>query len=229
MFTLSVIIPAAGSGIRMKSDLPKPFIKLHQKTILEHTVEVFRNMDQVRSIIIACPQENLSQVRNLFPVNSFPEVHCVCGGAERQNSISNALQLVGNVDMVAIHDAVRPFIMKKNIVECCEAALETGAAILAERARDTVKLTNESGFITSTLKRDTVWLAQTPQIFKADIIKKAYSLALKSDAIFTDDASIAEHAGYPVKIVQGDSRNFKITYPDDIQRATAMIKTQWQK
>ncbi|MEX2397482.1 MAG: 2-C-methyl-D-erythritol 4-phosphate cytidylyltransferase [Balneolales bacterium] len=230
MFTLSVIIPAAGSGIRMKSDVPKPFIKLHQKTVLEHTVEAFKQVPQVQRIVIATSGDTLEKARTLFSDNgSEPEVLCIEGGSERQYSISNALQKVGDVDLVAIHDAVRPFVRVKDILECSEAALGIGAAILAVKASDTIKVVDDSAFVTETLDRGKIWLAQTPQIFRKDILLSAYSKALESDLAFTDDASLVEHAGYPVKVIPGDSRNIKLTYPNDMQRAKPIIKELWQK
>ncbi|MEX0773394.1 MAG: 2-C-methyl-D-erythritol 4-phosphate cytidylyltransferase [Balneolales bacterium] len=234
MFTLSVIIPAAGSGSRMRSDVPKPFIKLHQKTILEYTVEAFKKVEQVQRIIIPTSGPELESARALFrdgsSVNdSKPEILCIEGGSERQHSISNAMQFVGDVDLVAIHDAVRPFIMVKDILECCEAAQNTGAAILAVKARDTVKMADGSGNITETLERDKVWLAQTPQVFKKNILLQAYREAVKLKKVFTDDASLVEQAGFPVKVIPGDDRNFKITYPDDIYRAKTIIEDLWQK
>lgn len=234
MFSLSVIIPAAGSGSRLRSDVPKPFIKLNRKTILEHAVEAFQEIGQVHRIIIPASGAGLDKARTLFSAsaslsNAKPEILFIEGGEERQHSISNAMHLVGDVDLVAIHDAARPFVRAENILECCEAALHTGAAILAVKGCDTVKMVDESGFITSTLDRKKIWLAQTPQIFKKDIIVQAYRKAIESGKAFTDDASIAEYAGFPVKVIAGDSRNFKITYPGDIHRAKIIIKELWQK
>ncbi|MEX0686860.1 MAG: 2-C-methyl-D-erythritol 4-phosphate cytidylyltransferase [Balneolales bacterium] len=229
MSSLSVIIPAAGSGTRMKSEVPKSFIKLGQKTVLEHTVCAFLSIPIVQRIIIATSDSNLERVRTIFSgYKSKPEIICGKGGALRRDSVNMAMRWVGDVELVAVHDAARPFVTQRDIMACCEAALTTGAAILAVKASDTIKKVDESGNIISTLDRNGIWLAQTPQIFRKEILVDAYLKGQQSDNVFTDDASLVEFAGYPVKIIPGDVRNIKLTYPDDLKRAQYIMKEVWK-
>lgn len=212
----------------MESDVPKPFIKLHQKTILEHTVNAFKQVKQVSRIVIAVSGDSLQHVTSMFTEQTEPEILCIEGGSERQHSVYNALHYAGDADLVAVHDAVRPFVTGADILACCEAALNTGAALLAVKAADTVKIVGKTGLVVSTADRDTVWLAQTPQIFKRPVLEKAFQQAGSSGKMFTDDASLVEDAGFPVRVVPGDPRNFKLTYPRDMERAKYMMERPWQ-
>lgn len=226
MSKLAVIIPAAGSGSRMRSQIPKPFLKLRNKTILEHTIRSFATLDFVTQIIIATSKDREEEVESILGQfsNDVENLLVVGGGKERQNSISNALAAVlDNIKLVAVHDAVRPFISSELIKMCSDSAREYGGAIVAVRAKDTIKKVDGDLVIESTPDRSELWQAQTPQIFQKELLILAYETALKNNFIGTDDASLVERVGGTVKVVEGDRRNLKITYPIDLKVAELIL------
>lgn len=227
MFKLAVIIPAAGSGSRMGTRIPKPFLKLQEKTILEHTIRSFLKVEQVSQVIVATSREWISDVQTIFANLSFSEVtfNVVEGGKERQDSISKGLGVVSEaIELVAVHDAVRPFIHKELIIKCSRVALEFGGAIIAVPAKDTIKEVDRDSNIKNTPDRSKLWQAQTPQIFRKELLVEAYKLAKKGNYLGTDDASLVERIRGIVKIVEGDRRNLKITYPIDFKIAELILK-----
>lgn len=229
MAALAVIIPAAGSGTRLGSRLPKPFIPLDGKAILEHTIAQFLPVKGLSQIIVATSVASFERVENIFASfsNASTELILVEGGAERQHSIENALKYLNpDIDIVAIHDAVRPFISKEKIEQCVECAIKYGGAILAVLAKDTIKKVDSSGIIIETPDRASLWQAQTPQIFQKDILLKAYKKAKEDDYFGTDDASLVEYIGGTVKIIEGDRNNLKITYPIDLIIAEHIVQSK---
>ncbi|MDR9419305.1 2-C-methyl-D-erythritol 4-phosphate cytidylyltransferase [Gracilimonas sp.] len=225
MSKLSVIIPAAGSGKRMGTETPKPFLKVGGKPILQHTIVNFVGLPQVSQIIIAASSENFSEVESICSsftqkVNYFVIVE---GGSERQQSIENAIQKVGDdIDLVAIHDAVRPFIRASLINKACEVAEQVGGAVIGIPSKDTIKQVDEDLIIKLTPDRASLWQAQTPQVFKTELLKKAYSAA--SNFVGTDDASLVERIGGTVKMIEGGPENIKITYPFDLKVAASILE-----
>lgn len=229
MSRLAVILPAAGSGSRMGTRIPKPFIELEGATILEHTLRNFAKVPRLAEIIVATSGEWVGQVEGILA--SFNQdgvrVKVVEGGSERQYSIHNALKNVSDdVDLVAVHDAVRPFISPELIEACCDKAEDLGAAIIAVPAKDTIKKVDDDQLIQGTPDRRFLWQAQTPQIFRKEKIQEAYESALSSGFVGTDDASLVEQLGYEVGIVEGDRRNLKITYPIDLKIAELILKEE---
>ena len=226
MEKLALIIPAAGSGSRLKRETPKPYIKICDATILEHTIRPFTQLDNLCKVVIATSQTYLQEAEKIAKkaVSDFVEVVIVEGGAERQDSIYNALQTIKVADLTAIHDAVRPFILPSQIRACCNSATVVGAAIIAVPAKDTIKQVGKNNIIQSTPDRSTLWQAQTPQIFQTDIIKEAYAKAKTDGIVGTDDASLVEYLGNDVKVVEGSRENFKITYPLDLQVANTLLE-----
>lgn len=228
MNSLAVIIPAAGSGSRMQKEIPKPYLRIAGSTILEHTVSRFTGIDALKQIIIATTNDRINETRALLKplVGDAVQLDCIEGGRERQFSIFNALKKVGAVELVAVHDAVRPFADKAQIIECCEAALETGGAILGIPAQDTIKRVDERSMIRETPDRKYLWQSQTPQIFQKEILMEAYESAIKDEFVGTDDASLVERRNKPVKVVHGSRQNFKITYPFDLKLAELLLNEQ---
>ena len=227
MEKLAVIIPAAGSGSRMGARIPKPFIELNGITILEHTIRAFAGIKNVQQIIVATSVEWKEEVKVILHKfdDQVKTLQVVEGGKERQDSIHNALQSVSDeVALVAVHDAVRPFISQKLIQECCEVASKVGGAIVAVPAKDTIKKIDESQSITETPDRSNLWQAQTPQIFRKQLLLDAYKSAIETEFIGTDDASLVERFGGDVKVVEGDRRNLKITYPIDLRVAELILE-----
>lgn len=148
----------------------------------------------------------------------------VPGGKERQDSISNALrQVSSDIHLVAVHDAVRPFVKQKTIEICFEKAAETGAAIVAVPAKDTIKIAGTDRIIRDTPDRENIWQAQTPQIFEKELLLKAYQFARETGFTGTDDSSLVEKAGGQVALVEGTRENFKITWPLDLQLAELLL------
>ncbi|MEP1151547.1 MAG: 2-C-methyl-D-erythritol 4-phosphate cytidylyltransferase [Balneola sp.] len=223
----AVIIPAAGSGTRMGSDIPKPFIKISGKSILQRSIECFLDIDELSQVVVATSDEYFDDCHSIFSSFDAPGISfdVIKGGKERQHSIWNALQIIQpNVSLVAIHDAVRPFVNSDRIKECFDVAQRFGGAVLGVPVKDTIKKIDEDSFIKETPSRSSLWQAQTPQVFKKDLIIEAYRTALKENFLGTDDASLVERMDKPVKMVGSNRENFKITYPIDLEIAKLIIE-----
>lgn len=225
--TTCAIVPAAGRGIRMGGGKPKQFLELFGKPILAHTLGALSRVPFLSSIFVIVPEDFIESAgciaRELIesaPAGSArPAVFVVAGGAERQDSVYNGLQrLPPGCGWVLIHDGVRPFASPELMSATLEGARATGACIAALRATDTVKRAR-GGVVSETVPRDEIWLVQTPQVFRKDIILAAYEEAVRSGWSGTDDASFVERVGVAVSIVQGEKSNIKVTTPDDLEWA----------
>ncbi len=210
----------------METDVPKPYLKLGKQTILEHTLSCFTGLSGLSEVIVSTSdsykEQTLEILRRLFPDNV---TRVVKGGAERQDSIFNALKTVGDeIDLVAVHDAVRPFVSKSAINNCIDTALLTGGAILGVPVKDTIKRIDSKNQILSTPVRSELWQAQTPQIFRRTILLKAYMNARRSGVVGTDDASLVEMIGGDIRVVEASRDNFKLTYPLDFKIAKLLIE-----
>lgn len=222
----ALIIPAAGAGKRMDHSLPKPFIKLENKPILEHTLSRFLSIEGLKQIVVASSGPYIDEVNKILRrcIGDRMKWQCVEGGVERQYSIAHALQVIDDVDLVLVHDAVRPFVQSRHIDACCKEAEKTGAAILGVPVKDTIKKADKNGKVRETLDRAMLWQIQTPQVFKKSLLGKAYRKATEEDFTGTDDASLVEWLGKPVKIVKGSISNIKITYPQDLELAKIILQ-----
>jgi len=223
MFT-SVIIPAAGTGERMGGAVQKQFLPLHGKPIIVHTLGRFQRCDAVNEIILAVQLSNHQQVDSLLKEFHLSKVaKVVDGGKRRQDSVYNALhQLHPQSGIVVVHDAVRPFIHQRIILESIEKAALHSAAVVAVRVKDTVKIGNEKGYVEGTLDRSLLWAAQTPQTFKRQVLLEAYESAARENIAATDDASLVERLGINPAIIEGSFENIKITTPDDLDIAEGL-------
>ena len=223
--SFTLIIPAAGIGRRMGSDTPKPYLMLKGKSVLEHTLSCFQDLDSLKQVIVSTSvsyHDQTSEILNRL----FDEVETavVEGGERRQDSIYNAFQKVSpSIQYVAVHDAVRPFIRAGRITECLNVTAETGAAIVGVPVKDTIKRVDADNIIKQTPDRSELWQAQTPQIFRKDLYGRAYNYAKDHDVEVTDDASLFEAAGIDVRIVEGDRENLKLTYPVDFRIAEMLV------
>ncbi|HET8866356.1 MAG TPA: 2-C-methyl-D-erythritol 4-phosphate cytidylyltransferase [Gracilimonas sp.] len=226
MLKLSLIIPAAGSGVRMGSEVPKPFIKIGDKTILEHTISNFLDLPNLVQVIVATSEEYKEVVGSVFKsFASDVEFRVVKGGSERQHSIYNALQYLSeDAQLVAVHDAVRPFVRKDLISKCCVVAGKIGGAVLGVPAKDTIKKVDGDGNVEMTPDRSSLWQAQTPQVFQKKLLIEAYEDAIRSNFIGTDDASLVERMHGRIQMVEGDRENLKITYPIDLKVAELILR-----
>jgi len=219
-----LIIPAAGSGKRMHSDIPKPFMKLLGEDILAKTLSAFSGLP-IKNVIIATEKEWHMQIEAypFFVQNSEVQLHFVEGGKERHHSVLNALEKVES-DWIAIHDAVRPVVSERLIAKLFTNCQAKGSAIPAILSRDTVKKI-ENDQIKKTLDRSSLVMAQTPQFFSKTIYQAAVGM-MKPELLYTDDASIVEIAGFNVYWLEGERQNIKITYPEDITWVTWQMNQQ---
>jgi len=212
---VSAIIAAGGRGLRFGGSSPKQLLTLGGRPILARSVDAFVACDVISEIVVALPADLAAAPPSYLEQRGKP-VTVVSGGDERRTSVANAFARVSErAEIVVIHDAARPLVSADLIRRTVAAASETGAAIAALRAHDTVKQTNGAGTITATLPRERIYLAQTPQAFRVPVLRDA--LRLVGEA--TDEAMLAERAGHTVRVVDGDPRNLKITTPDDLRMA----------
>lgn len=235
---VSVILPAAGLGTRMKSGAAesagisrKQFMLLEGSPILIHTVRKFLACPLVGEVVIALRADDIDWVREMLAREGFTKpVRLVPGGDARQHSVENALDsLAPDVDIVAVHDAVRPFVAASTITEVIEKAAETGAAIVGIVPVDTVKQVQRH-VVQGTLNRDRLVLAQTPQVFRADLLRTAFQKAREDGFIGTDESSLVERLdGVEVTVVAGSDRNIKITRPSDIDLARLFLREEQEK
>ncbi len=221
------IIVAAGKGIRMSDSVRKQYIVLDGMPMLSRTLGLFDRCDRIDRIIVAVPEDDIDFCRNeIIPAaNMEKDPILVIGGASRQDSVYNSLKTIETDDgVVLIHDGVRPFVNPEHLVACIEGAQEHGACILGIPAFDTVKHVNAKNEIIQTQQRDTLWLAQTPQAFQLQLIKKAHEVAKQEGFMGTDDASLVERLGGVVKIIPGSRSNIKITSQEDLKVARALLQ-----
>jgi len=224
---VAAIIVAAGKGIRMQDSLRKQYLPLAGRPIIAHTLIVFGGCDLIDHIYLVVPQDDFDFCReNVLAKNDLiRNVKLVAGGDRRQESVYRGLQQIdAGCSIVIIHDGVRPFVQKDQITACVNGAGRFGACILGVPAYDTLKQVNKSGNIVTTTARDAIWLAQTPQAFRYELIKKAHDRARLDGFQGTDDASLVERMGGAVKIICGSRRNIKITNKEDLKIARALLE-----
>lgn len=224
MSQFAVILPAAGKSSRFsKNKRKKPFVELKGRAVWVRAAEHFVNReDVVQSIVVVSP-EDVEWFKEKFRPNlAFMEIEVVEGGQERADSVQNALSRVrADVDYVAIHDAARPLIVNDWITELFEAAMEHDAVIPAIPVSSTLKKAGSDLTIEETVSRENIYAAQTPQIFKRELLLEAY--AKRGDFQATDEAQLVERIGHPVKIVEGSPMNMKITRASDFKMAEALV------
>jgi 2-C-methyl-D-erythritol 4-phosphate cytidylyltransferase/2-C-methyl-D-erythritol 2,4-cyclodiphosphate synthase len=221
---VGVIVVAAGQGLRVGGSVPKQLLDLGGASMLRRSLGTFDQHPQVSQIVVVLPEAQLSGSSDVVGTLARPCV-VVAGGARRQDSVSNGFAaLADDVDVVLIHDAARPFASRALIDRVIAAAAEGGAVVPAIPVRDTVKRVDRaSRLITATIPRDEVWLAQTPQGFRREVLRAAVALGT-SGSEATDEAMLAEQAGHPVRIVDGETENMKITTPQDLAAARSRFE-----
>ena len=225
---VSVIIPAAGLGTRMGRSSPeregisrKQFMLLNGSPILIHTIRKFVSAPSINEIVVALREDDLTWARDVFKTQQFSKsVRIVQGGETRQQSVENALATIeDDTGLVAVHDAVRPFVEREMIEKVVQEARENGAAILAIVPIDTVKQVHRNK-VRATLPRERLILTQTPQVFRLDLLRKAFEKAREDLFIGTDESSLVERLEQvEVSVVLGTDRNIKITKPSDMELA----------
>ncbi|MBD0384646.1 2-C-methyl-D-erythritol 4-phosphate cytidylyltransferase [Paenibacillus sedimenti] len=226
MGKLGVVIVAAGKGSRMRTAESKQYLKLGQKPILVHTLQLFQNIHEVDEIILVVGETDMKRCSSYVKDYALTKVTSVqAGGAERQESVKKGLDaLQPGTEWVLVHDGVRPFAAVEHVLSCFRKAQESDAAVLAVPVKDTIKIVNEAKQIKSTPDRRSLWAIQTPQAFRLSVLLDAHEQALNEGFLGTDDAMLVERMGTTVHVVEGDYYNIKITTPEDLPWAEWILQ-----
>ena len=222
-----VIIPAAGVGKRMESDTPKQYLKLNNKTIIEHTLSVFDKHDSISEIVVSISEGDEYWAALNFDLSK--PLHVATGGKERSDSVLNGLKFLENKaaddDWVLVHDAARPCLRHEDITLLIDSLREHDVGgILAVPVRDTMKRSLDNNTIKETVERENLWHALTPQMFRFSMLKNALESALNNNDVITDEESAIELAGYSPVLVEGHADNIKITRPEDLVLASFFLQ-----
>jgi 2-C-methyl-D-erythritol 4-phosphate cytidylyltransferase len=228
MAKFAVILPAAGQSSRFRDKEKKPFALLDGRAVWLRSAELFITRSDVCQCIIVVAPNDQETFRRRYGANlAFMNVQIANGGAERFESVANALALLqAEAELVAIHDAVRPCLTEELIDAVFAKAEKTGAALLAAPVTDTIKRVDAQQQVQETVPRQSLWLAQTPQVFRRDWLSEAYAQRGKYSQEITDDAQLLEAAGRKVHVVEGSLTNVKITTKGDLHLAEAVIKSR---
>lgn len=229
----AVVLPAGGLGKRMGGNIPKQLMLLGGKPVYHYCLETFLQMDEIVEVVMAVPADWKTHFENevfgnknsviigetLFKLPNIHKLKIVVGGAERWQSVENGVNaLTSDAEYVLVHDVARPFISREIILDVCNTLVTKGACLVAKPAVDTIKIAAD-GRVEKTIDRNTVWMAQTPQASRIDVLKKLYARIAAEPLNFTptDEASILEFFGEPVYIVKGAAANDKLTTPEDFE------------
>lgn len=221
---LSAIILAAGQGKRLKAAVPKPLVEIGNRPTITYSLSTLDKHPDIDEIIVVLSAENRSQVTKIIKSYAFKKIKSfILGGKRRQDSVYNGLKEISlNADWVLIHDAARPFVDRAEITKLISAAKKTGSAILAVPVKATIKSIKNRRWVDRTLDRTNLWEIQTPQVFRKELLLKAYKKYFKMNV--TDDASLVEKLKKEIKIVPGSYKNIKITTFEDLLFAQAIIQ-----
>ena len=223
-----VVLPAAGSGKRMGAGQNKLFLQLANKPILIHTLTVFEQDDNCTGIWLAVRPDERVFIRellkkyNITKVSGMPD-----GGAERQHSVHACIKAMNNVSIVLVHDAARPFITAPIIAKLATTAYNKGAAIAGVRTKDTMKKV-VNGCVQETIDRDSLWMVQTPQAFRFELLAQAEDVAEKIGFLGTDEAMLVERLGHTVHMVESTYENVKMTTQEDLVFGEAILQQRQQ-
>ena len=212
----AAVLPAGGLGKRMGGNIPKQLMLLGGKPVYRYSLETFLEMEEIAEVVMAVPADWKDHFEKEF---SHPKLKIVVGGAERWQSVENGVNaLTSNAEYVLVHDVARPFVSKEIIRDVCETLINKGSCLVAKPAVDTIKIAKD-GRVETTIDRNTVWMAQTPQAASIALLKKLYGRIAAEPLNFTptDEASILEYFGESVYIVKGNVANDKLTTPEDFE------------
>ena len=222
MERVGVVVPAAGRGTRMRGE-DKLFLCLGGKPLLAWCVDTLERCDLVTDVVVALNSDTVALGEELCLTRGWTKTRFCLGGDRRQDSVEHALRAIGAVDWVIVHDGDRPFLTRELLEEGLRSARETGVAVAAVPIKDTVKVTDESNNVLRTLERDTLRAVQTPQVFRADVIRDGYA---GISGTVTDDAMLAERLGLTVRLYPGSYQNLKVTTLEDLLVARS-IAERW--
>lgn len=227
MKTVAVIV-AAGEGRRLGKTAPKAYLPLCGRPMLLRTLDKFCAARHIAKVVVVVAAPELARCEALLRADMAlrrrPWI-LQSGGTTRQQSVKRGLDKVdADAELIAIHDAARPFVSSELIDRCVEAAYERGAVALGLPVRDTIKIVSSEQWVQSTPERSSLWEIQTPQVFRAPLILEAHNRAARQEVQATDDAVLLERMGIPVYVIEGERTNFKITLPDDLVFAEALIR-----
>jgi len=224
---ISAIILAAGRGSRMKSDVCKQYLIINNKPVIYHSLKAFEESSVAEIILVIGQGEEEYCRKEIVEKYQFTKVkEIICGGKERYHSVYNGLSRLNHSDYVLIHDGARPFVTV-DIIEKNIAAVKTeNACVTAVPSKDTIKISDSSGYIKQTPERNNIWIIQTPQAFRTDIIRSAYEKIINSGRTgITDDAMVLEMVSrQPIKLIPGNYKNIKITTPEDLLIGELFLK-----
>ncbi|MFC4713820.1 2-C-methyl-D-erythritol 4-phosphate cytidylyltransferase [Planococcus dechangensis] len=225
----TVVLPAAGSGKRMKADRNKLLLELSGKPIFIYTLEVFDRDPNCEGMWLAVKDGERQLIEEYVERYEIKKVKgYAIGGAERQDSVRAGLEMAGPCEVVLVHDAARPFISPSVITELVEQANQSGAAIAGVPVKDTIKKV-QGGLITETVDRSSLWMIQTPQAFRYELLLQAAQLAQAEAFLGTDEAMLVERTGHPVQVVESTYENVKMTTPDDLIYGQAILASRLQE
>ena len=222
--SVCAVVPAGGTGTRMGGIVPKQFLELDGKPILYYTLKTLQDCGIISELILVVPEKEYDNACTDWLGKPEIVTKVVVGGEKRQDSVYNGFcELSPQTEIVLVHDGVRPFLSHQMIQESVDAAREYGAAITAIPVNDTIKRVDDSGLVSQTVDRDGLWRVQTPQVFRYELLQEAFKKANSEKFYGTDEGTLIEHLGKPVKVVEGSEQNIKITRPEDLRLSEIFI------
>ena len=222
--SVCAVVPAGGLGTRMGGTVPKQFLNLNGKPILYYTLKALQESGLISELILVVPKKEYGNACDQWLGKPEIVTKVVVGGAKRQDSVYNGFcEVSREPEIVLVHDGVRPFLSHKMIRETINAAREYGAAITAIPVHDTIKRVDASGLVSQTVERENLWRVQTPQAFQYKILNEAFKKANSENFYGTDEGTLIEHLGAPVKVIEGSEKNIKITKPEDLELSETYI------
>ena len=222
--SVCAVVPAGGTGTRMGGTVPKQFLELNGKPILYYTLKTLQDCGIISELILVVPEKEYDNACTDWLGKPEIVTKVVVGGEKRQDSVYNGFcELSPQTEIVLVHDGVRPFLSHQMIQESVDAAREYGAAITAIPVNDTIKRVDDSGLVSQTVDREGLWRVQTPQVFRYELLEEAFKKANSEKFYGTDEGTLIEHLGKPVKVVEGSEQNIKITRPEDLRLSEIFI------
>lgn len=220
----TILIVAGGRGTRMGGPQPKQFLELAGRPVLMHTLEAFDRWDASARLIVVLPEDQIDTWKRLCEAHVFSRIHrVVAGGETRFHSVRNGLGVIASNGLIAVHDGVRPLVAPSVIAACFAAAADGGAAVPVVPVVESVREVDADGG-SRPVDRARLRVVQTPQVFRADVLRAAYCLPY--DPRFTDDASVVEASGMAVRLVPGNRENIKLTTPMDLLLAEQLMRRE---